>query len=79
MAQIGCCVTAMGTPECRRPYKRLAGAAPVTLTSQQLDSLTASIMALKHLITCIVAGIDYLVHPKILVVLLAIPPVLSDP
>lgn len=24
-------------------------------------------MALKHLITCIVAGIDYLVHPQILV------------
>lgn len=60
----------MGTLECWRSYKRSAGAAPVPLTSQQLNSLIASIMALKHLITCIVAGIDYLVHPKILVVLL---------
>jgi hypothetical protein len=24
-------------------------------------------MALKHLITCVVAGVDYLVHPQILV------------
>lgn len=61
-----------GHPGTPAALKGWAAAAPVRLTSQQLNSLIASIMALKHLITCVVAGIDYLVHPQILVLLLVI-------